>query len=173
MGFNQTTKHFTGALPTGRASDHREASIILQDRRGSDVDGGDFSNVGWQTRPLNSIVNDDTGEVSLVSNQFTLPAGSYVIRAFAGAYRVNNHTTRLRNITDSTTTLEGVPNFAPGTSDLHMTASWVVGAFTISAPKTFELQHQGTRTQTGDGFGPSTGFNAESVYASVELLKAL
>lgn len=143
--------------------------ILIQDQKTIGTDGGTFNSGAWQTRDLNTIVDDTTGAVTLSSNQFTLPAGTYRLIARCPAYAVDTHQCRLRNITDSTTVAIGSNVFArsngPGSFD-----TWVQARFTIASPKTFEIQHQCGTSHSGNGYGIACGFGIE-VYTSVELEK--
>lgn len=142
--------------------------ICLQEQYSSGTGGGALTSGAWRTRPLNTIVTDTSNICTLASNQFTLPAGTYAISAKAPGANVNNHHTRLQNITDGTTTLNGTSAYSASAQ----TDSWVIGRFTITSPKTFELQHQCQTTNGTNGMGSGSGFTSTGeVYASVDLLK--
>ncbi len=143
--------------------------ILIRDEKSSGTAGGTFTLGDWRTRDLNTIVQDETGNVTLSSNQFTLPAGTYRFLAVAPARIVNVHKLRLQNTTDATTVEEGVNTIAH-VADSGTTNAWVTREFTITASKTFELQHRSTATQATDGFGVATSFGVE-VYATIELVK--
>jgi hypothetical protein len=145
--------------------------ILLQDQTAGN--GGTFTSGSWQTRILTTTVIDtDSILVSLSSNQFTLPAGTYDIHATAPAFQVDHHQTRLRNVSDSSTVLTGSTCFcrAGGVGQDDLTHSILVGRFTITAQKTFELQHQCATTKTLNGFGTGGGFGTE-VFSEVELIQ--
>ena len=79
------------------------AYAVIADQKTSGTDGGTFTSGAWRTRDLNTEVTDVDNIVSISSNQFTLQAGTYLIKARATAYDCDRHQLRLRNITDGTT----------------------------------------------------------------------
>lgn len=144
------------------------------DEKAATVSGGTFTSGDWRTRVLNTTrgTNSIVGS-SLSSNQFTLPSGTYRIYASAPAYYCETHTTKIRNITDSSDVFIGTVVFTPqGATGDDQTLSIVQGIFTISAQKTFELQHRCGVTITTHGFGRGQ-FNTWSVniYSIVEIWK--
>lgn len=192
MGFSPSEKHFTTAsffsdiidTTSGTFSESltisgtpvvgRAPYINLQDRKTSGTSGGTFTSGAWRTRVLNTIVADDTGEVTLSSNQFTLPAGTYQIYAIAPAYNCSRNSTRLRNITDGSNTLIGTGAYTVDTTANVTGIATVTGKFTISASKTFELQHRCATTSEDDGFGANMGggFAVDTeIYSVVEVWK--
>ncbi len=143
--------------------------ILLRDEKAQNTAGGTFTTGAWQTRTLNTEVADTGNHCSLSSNQFTLQPGTYRIRARAPTYLVNNHQTRLQNITDGTTTIVGTVERSAAAAGV-MTSSFLEGRFSITAAKAFELQHRCSTTGTTDGFGQQSNLTTE-VYAVVELWK--
>lgn len=133
--------------------------------------GGTFNSGAWRTRILNTEVFDPDNIVSISSNQFTLQAGTYYIRAQAPAYRVDQHHIRLRNITDSTT--DGVGSVGMSSSSFaSITLSLLTTRFTISSAKVFEIQHYCSTTHNTYGLGIMHGINGtNSIYTIVEIYK--
>ena len=145
--------------------------IHLQEQQSSGTNGGNFTSGAWRTRVLNTEVADVGGHCSLSSNQFTLDAGTYVIKATAPAFLVNQHQLKLYNISDSADVLLGVNEYAYGNATYgNAVAAHLDGVFTIASSKTFELQHRCATTRNTDGFGIPTSWGTE-VYADVLLLK--
>jgi hypothetical protein len=141
----------------------------LSDTKSAGTNGGTLSTSTWNTRTLNTKDNDADNIVSLSSNQFTLQAGTYRIRAQVPGYAVNTHKAKLRNVTDSADTLIGTSEHA-GNENV-VTNSVVVGEFTITATKTFELQH---RIATSNGVadaGHAWNVGVNEVYTIVEIWK--
>lgn len=145
---------------------------IIVDEKADGTDGGDFTNGAWRTRTLNTERSDTGAIVSVASNQFTLAAGTYRIKAKAPAYKVDQHQCRIRNITDGNTTAYGTTS-AAGASDSVVTFSEVETVVTITGSTVFELQHRCTTTNTGDGFGIAGSFGGVEVYSVVEIYKLL
>ena len=126
------------------------AYAVIADQKTSGTDGGTFTSGAWRTRDLNTEVTDVDNIVSISSNQFTLQAGTYLIKARATGYDCDRHQLRIRNITDASTVRFGISNFVNQTYNVFSTAV-VVGRTTISGAKVFELQHQAQSTKTTFG----------------------
>ena len=139
----------------------------LADLKADTTNGGTFTKDAWQTRVLNTIEVDDIG-VTLSSNQFILPAGSYEIFAYLPAHLVDRHQGRLQNISDTATTLVGSSKHTDGGHTVYSTVS---GRFTITGAKTFELQHYCQTTQATNGFGVPGSFAEGERYTTVRLWK--
>ena len=160
-------------FPSGSPS---EAYVLVREEQPSGTSGGGFTGAAWQTRVLNTKVSDASNIATLASNQVTLPAGTYRFSASAPAFYVNAHKVRLQNITDSTTvTVGGNAVSASGIAPSGVqTNSTVVGRFTISAPKTFSLQHWCGSTQGVNGLGVATSaVTIIEVYAQLEFWKEM
>jgi hypothetical protein len=139
----------------------------IADQKANNTPGGTFSSGAWQRRDLNTTIGSNTiSGSSLAGNQFTLPAGTYRIQASAPAYNCNRHKAKLRNMTDSIDTLIGSSEVsAPG----GYTTSIINGVFTISAQKTFEIQHQCQTSAATNGFGVESNFGVAEIYTQVQL----
>jgi len=147
------------------------ALIILQDQKAQNTVGGTFTSGAWRTRDLNTEVVDTGSNCTLSSNQFTLLAGTYRIQAYVPAAYVRQHQARLRNITDSTTTVEGTSEYTTSSdADATTTKSIIEGRFTIASSKAFEIQHQCGVTLATNGFGAPANFGTE-IYTTVRLEK--
>ena len=145
---------------------------IIRDQK-TDSNGGTFTNGAWRTRDLNTEVTDADSIVSISSNQFTLQAGSYLLKAYAPTYDVSRHQTRLYNITDSSITQSGSNEFN-GDAGIQ-TSSFISARFTISGAKVFEIQHKCQYSKTTTGFEismfDSFGSGNPDVYTTVEIFK--
>lgn len=141
----------------------------IKDVKSSGTDGGDFNSGAWRRRDLNTTEGDSF--VSLSSDQFTLPAGTYEIDASAPAYKVNRHQIRVRNVTDSTTEILGSSEYCNDSTSAQ-TRSFLSGEIEIDKTTTFEVQHRCTTTKTGGGLGMYGGFTDE-VYTIVKIEKIL
>jgi hypothetical protein len=164
MGFSPSTGHqvttsifsnivdaatgsFTqGLTVSGTPVTGRDLFVYIRDEKADGTQGGTFTSGAARTRVLTTIVTDETGDVTLSSNQFTLPAGTYRIWAQAPCYRVTN-----------------------GAVHTH---SFITGQFTITAAKTFEIQHICFATRATDGFGNTTSATGDpEIYTQVQLTK--
>lgn len=154
----------------GQALDY----ILLQDQKSSGTGGGSFTSGSWATRDLNTEVADTGGHCSLSSNQFTLSAGTYRIRASAPALQCGGHTIRLQNVSDATTTAVGTPTFSNTGALYATTRSQLSYRFTIASSKAFEIQHQCGTTQSNTyGRGGANSFGVTEIFTEVELLREI
>lgn len=167
LGLFSGTPTYASANLTGTTTNQ---FIILEDQKSSGTNGGTSTLGSFQTRTLNTEVVDTGSNCSLASNQFTLTAGTYRIRAWAPGCQVGRHQIRLRNITDSTTTVTGKSSFTAATGNNDQSDAYLCGRFTISSSKTFEIQHQSELTAASVGFGVANSFTTE-VYTHVEIEK--
>jgi hypothetical protein len=148
-------------------------SVVLSDVKAQNTSGGTFTSGAWRTRTLNTEDYDPNNWCTLASNQFTLVAGTWEIYASAPAAEVNAHKARLQNITDGTTTIVGTSEYVSSSYTNVNTRSIIVGAFTIAATKTFEIQHY-TLTTSSVGFGWQSNIPSTSeVYTVVHLRKVV
>jgi hypothetical protein len=157
-----------GGVPSWAAPAAGITYAVFNDTKSSGTGGGTFTSGAFRTRDLNTTVFNGITGASIASNQITLAAGTYYIDANAPAYQVNNHVTRLQNITDSTTTLTGscVQSDTSAVSNI----STIMGAFTIASSKTFEVQHRAVGTFASTGFGLQTSFS-DCVYTQITVIK--
>ncbi len=159
------------SFSTISASGKFESALLhVRDEKGASDHGGTFTSGSFQTRTLNTSLTNEISGASLSSNQITLPSGTYYINASAPAYSVNRHTIKLRNITDSTDTLLGTSSYAEGSTSVANIAM-VTGRFTISAQKTFEIQHRCQTTSATLGFGVAKDMSETNVYTDVQIWK--
>lgn len=127
----------------------------------------------WYTRALTSEVTDTAGIGSLAANQVTLAAGTYYAQFKAGGYGIDNHQSRLRNITAGTTLIAGQPSFAPTTAAV-VNQSMGSGRFTIAASSLIELQHRATTSNANvNAQGISTGYGETEAFSQVEFWRLL
>jgi len=154
----------------GAAGGKFESALLhVRDEKASGTGGGTFTSGSFQTRTLNTSVTNEISGASLSSNQITLPSGTYFIIASAPCVN-GDHKTKLRNTTDSTDTIIGTSERSNSSTDAF-SRSFVIGRFTISAQKTFELQHRTGTTQSTNGFGVAVSFSVVEVYADVQIWK--
>jgi hypothetical protein len=153
----------TWQSPTGFASTY--GYTLIQEQEAAGTNAGTFTTGAWQDRVLNTIVADTTGLVTLLGNQITLPAGSWLFDIECPAYNVLGHKAQLLNVTD------GAP-VALSSSEYSNTGAQTKARircrFTIATglTKAFKVQHQCTQTQATNGFGIAVNFGTE-IYTSV------
>lgn len=155
-----STLDLSGKTLTLSAAQKASDYIEIRDEKSAGTAGGGFTSGAWQTRTLNTEHADTGNHASLSSNQITLAAGTYECDIIVPGYAVNTHKARLRNITDSTTTLVGTAaRSASGGPDAS--TSSIIGRFTIASSKTFEVQHRCETTVATNGYGPASSFADE------------
>jgi len=147
-----------------------ESYAIIADQKAVGTDGGTFTAGSWVTRELNTELTDPDSIVSIATNQFTLGAGSYLIKASAPVYQVNFHQVRLYNVTDTATAIVGYQAYG-GSAAAVQTRSELSGRITITDTKTFELQHRCSATRTTNGLGNGVDLGEPNLYAMVEIYK--
>ena len=86
----------------------------------------------------------------------------------APGFNLGRHQTALYNITDSSFEIIGSSEYGTASTNA-VTRSFLNGRFTISAQKTFELQHRCETTDNTYGFGVDSAFSQVSVYAEVQI----
>jgi len=146
-------------------------TAVIKDVKAAGTGGGTFTAGSWQTRDLNTL-QDPSGIVkSLTSNQFVLGPGEYNMEGFGIAYAVVQHKIAFYNVTDTVfpTELIGLSNFNSNTG--VMDKAFVTGTIVLTKDTTFELQHRGSVTRAGNGFGEASNFAVDEVYAQVRIVK--
>ena len=170
----------SGANLTGVTAGLFSSYAIISDTKASNVNGGTFTSGAWRTRDLNTENADPDNIVSISSNQFTLQAGSYLIKFQSTGYHVNRHITRLRDITNSANKGYGIlaySNISNATSNISPGMARV----TISGATVYEIQHACQTTKSTNGMGLNTYIDTSgsytdntepnSVYTIVEIYK--
>ena len=65
---------------------YAKSVAIIADVKAYNADGGTFTQNVWQTRDLNTELDDPLNIVTIASNQFTLQAGTYLVEWSAPAW---------------------------------------------------------------------------------------
>lgn len=159
----------SGGIPAWGSSSQQV--LHVQDQKTSGTNGG--TAVGGSTyaaRTLNTVVTNTITGSSLVSNQITLPAGTYNIQASVPAFRVDSFKSNLQNITDGAITLNGTNEYSANGGSHAQTRSFITGEFTIAAPKVFEVQFASVQNFSTNGLGVASGLGTE-IYTDVRITK--
>ena len=143
--------------------------LHVRDEKANNVAGG--TNIGGvNIRDLNTIKTNEITGASVSSNQITLPTGTYYIDASAPNFRSGYCHVYLYNVTDSANELYGYTDYANPTDG--NARSHVVGRFTISSQKVFELRNYAHTVFATYGLGLFTNYNSlPSIYAEVQIWK--
>lgn len=151
--------------------------VRVEDQKTKGTSGGTPTGAAWNTRTLNTEVQDTGNYASVASNQVTLAAGTYDIRASAPGCRCDVHHLVLWNATDSTLALDGTSEYSANSGDVQQTRSLVQGRITIATSKAFELRHYFQTSLATSGLGVTSNINdpggasLSEVYAVFEAWK--
>lgn len=169
---NQVLRMNTGAtaleFATVSGTTFGSALLHVRDEKSSGTHGG-TSITSYTKRDLNTVMTNEISGASLASDVITLPSGTYYINARAFGYRVDRQKLKLRNTTDSSDTLIGGSMYTEG-SQTNSNNIFLVGRFTISAQKNFEIQ-QKCETVSVNGLGIASGYGDTEVYTDVQIWK--
>ena len=151
--------------------DNFQDVAIFNEQQSSGTAGGGFTSGSYVKRTLNTtIVNNITG-CSIASSVITLPAGTFSVQAWAPAFSVNSHKTRLQNTTAATTIALGMNAFSGNAASYAETHSFVNCVFTLSVSSTIELQHRCQDTKTTNGLGVICTFGDNEVYSQIQIAR--
>lgn len=145
--------------------------MILADEKASGTAGGTCTAGSWMTRTLNTARENSITGGSLASNEVTLPAGKYLVRARSPGLGNNRFQARLFNVTDGTAIAYGTSEYGSSTAPLTQQESWVITTFTIAAQKVIRIEHRCQVTQGTNGFGIEANLGGTEVYATLEITK--
>ena len=121
----------------------------------------------WTPLEIDTIATNISG-ASLATNQITLPAGTYKIKAFCPGTAVGEHKAKLYNVTDASDEIVGSSSYAK-TFVTSQSVSVILGVFTITSAKVFEIRHNVTQGFTT--FGTDSTFGVVEVYPQIEIIK--
>jgi hypothetical protein len=144
------------------------AIAIFQDQKSQNTEGGS-SSVGWNTRDLNTTLINQISGCSLSSNQITLPAGTYEIRAKANQYRGGECVAAIYDTTGASYILTGI-NDDGSVGGNEGALSEVEGVITLGVESDLELRHYFSNALATDGLGQAVNVTTE-VYSSIKIRK--
>ena len=142
----------------------------IVDRKAQNASSGTFTSGAWRTRDLNTKLYDPDSIVSISNNEFTLQAGSYLIKGSAPALNVDSHLAKLNNVTDGDDNIGiGTIAFVAANSNVS-SRSFFNTRITITSAKAFSVLHRCTSTRSTNGFGITGNLDFET-YTIVEIYK--
>ena len=148
---------------------NRSPMLIYRHTATDGSHGGTATSGSWQTRTINEETVDTNSIGSLSSNQITLPAGTYRLRAECSFYAVGYIQTRLYNATDSTVIAYGHNGYNASGQTYPIPLEC---RFTIASSKAIRVEYRCTATSATYGQGEaSTWSGNEEVYATVVIIK--
>ena len=126
----------------------------------------------WYTKQLTRITYDPQSIiVSLSNNQFTLAAGTYVIKWIHLLERCDEGVTRLYDVTNSTSKKVSLVGFAQDAGNYAMVYSHGVARVTITGNTTYKYQYFVT-TANSILYGPAdSDYTEEEIFGQVEVWK--
>lgn len=144
--------------------------LYIRDENASPTNGGS-SISGIQTRNLNTVkVNKITG-ASLSSNQITLPAGTYNIKAMAPSFAADQSRAILYDFTNSVNIEVGENGNANSSSFEYNRAIVEVFDYTFNAETVIELRHYTATARAVNGLGSSNVDGNIDVYSRILIEK--
>ena len=144
---------------------------IIADQKATDTAGGSSSTGTFNTRDLNTELADPDGIVSISSNQFTLQAGTYLLKASAPAYKAQRHQILINNVTDSSVAVVGTSEYNDNSTGIQ-TRSFAVGRVTIAAAKAFDIRQRVAVAEATYGLGVEANYDLQpNIYTIVEIFK--
>ncbi len=146
-------------------------AIHVQDRKPSSTNGGAAA-AGWNLqRALNTLISNNIAGASLVSDQITLPAGTYDISGSAPATIVDRHQMRLYDVTNTATLVVGTAEFCDN-ADLIQTRTLISGRFVLAGVTTVRVDHYTELAEgTGIGLGVAASTGELEVYTNIKITK--
>lgn len=139
----------------------------FRDEKATTTSGG-TSSAGSNIRTLNTSVVNNISGCSLSSNQVTLAAGTYYVRASSPASKGSRHRITLYNTSTSTTDLIGSSEFCDA-GNFTVTSSTINNLLTVAATHVFELRHYIQAGSASTGLGLSTNDGLVEVYSQLEI----
>lgn len=140
------------------------------DQKASGTAGGTFTNSAWRTRDLNTEITDSDNIVSILNNQFTLIAGSYLIKWRAPAYRCGRHQSLLYDITAGAIAGMGQSTLSDSGVDGDVNESYGNLRVTFNSSNTYQIRHRCAVTEGTYGLGYPCSMALEH-YTNVEIYK--
>jgi hypothetical protein len=145
--------------------------LHVRDEKAANTEGGESTAGVANIRVLNTVKTNEISGASVATNQITLPAGTYHLKARAPVYTGDLHKALLRNVTDSTNVLIGSNAYT-----LYPTGgennSFIEGRFTIAAQKVFEIHTWVAQGRGTNGLGVKCNLNSMvEVYTEVYIWK--
>jgi len=145
---------------------------LIADQKVKGTSSGTFTSGAWRTRDLNTEIADPDGIVSISANEFTLAAGSYLIKWSAPAKYVEENQTRLYDVTGTAAVAVGSSAFNYTNHPTYVCEGPSSGfaRVTPGSSNVYRIEHYGALTHATNGFGPYADIDTEQ-YTMVEIYK--
>jgi len=134
--------------------------VFFEDQKTQNTAGGTSTSGSFQTRTLNTTINPAGLDVSLASNQFTLPTGQWLIEWSAPAFQSTRHQTRLFSVTEGTVIQYGSSEDSTNTDGV-VTRSVGQAMQDNVAATTYRIEHRVQVSKATNGYGVEANFGTE------------
>jgi hypothetical protein len=141
--------------------------VKVSETQSSGTGAGNGSTGAWNTRVLNTKDSDTANIATLSSNQITLPAGTYLVRASSPFINCAQAQARLYNVTASAVLING--SSAANNSTTVQNDSLISGIITIASTSVLAIQYQ-IYSNNSNALGTPSSFGTE-VYTVAEFIK--
>jgi hypothetical protein len=147
---------------------------ILYESAASAATPGGLTSGSWQKRSMDSFALNQLTGISISSGEIVLPAGAYLVKARAPAFKVGNHSCRIFNVTAGTLISPDGSVAVASAADNDMSYSFVQCQFFSAAAVTIRLETQVQTTNGTDGKGVAAqAWQSTSPYSVVEIERGL
>ena len=161
----------TGSLTVSGNIYNTPQFAVFEEQQSSGTAPASYSAETYSTRVLNTSVNNTITGSSLSSNQFTLPAGTYKVKAYCPNYAGGYSKAVLYNVTTSSNILYGMNCYANGAaSNVTSTFSIISNVFTIATTSTFAVKQYFSVSDSQMG-GVAASSGQIETYTHVEITK--
>jgi hypothetical protein len=127
----------------------------------SGTNGGTNAVNAWTQYPLNTIVADESGIITLASNRFQVEAGVFDFDITVGLYSVQRARVALYNVTQATGVKAGV--------NVYPASVRVVGSEVSNGTDWYEVQYIATSQQADFGLGFRVNSGDDELYCDVSI----
>lgn len=144
---------------------------IFSVSQASGTNGGTATSGSWLKIGLNTTIVNSITSCTLTSGVISLPSGTYTVEAsnpFAG---VNDCKIKLYNTTDAADTIIGTSGSQSGAAATQVIRTALLGVFTSTATKNYELQYRVSATLANYGLGINNSFSVAENYALITITK--
>ena len=163
---SNATQYYDGAAWQDVATSQTIA--IFNETQASATAGGTSVATTYTKRVLNTSVINNIG-ATLTSSVIALVAGTYRVFAMSPFFNPTAVSIRLRNTTDSTTTIAGVNAYAGGAAGCY---AQLDGTFTITGTKNFEIQYFCNNGVATNGLGVNlSSAGVSEIYTQITIVK--
>lgn len=146
---------------------------FVENRQPAGTHAGNATSGSWYDRGFNTL-DGDIAAVGVTldgSNQFTLPAGKYLIEGEAPAHDCDSHRTRILRTSDSSEFILGTTAYCNSVSGESVTTSTFRKVITLTQSTTFKQQQRVQSTKATTGQGVASNFGDYELYNWVKIIR--